>query len=93
MRRLLLKTGKSLLVLLLLLLGLFFFYVDWFIFRYVLWPSWKTGSLQLHESLSIYKFTFRGNLAYLPFLIYLMIGLFLLYIFARMICRIWFRVV
>ncbi len=85
------KIWKSLIGLLYLVISLFFFYVDNFIFQNVIWPSWQHGSLQLQEKLSIFIFNFNDNMAYLPFLIYLAVGLFFLVAFIRIYYRIWFR--
>lgn len=81
------KTGKSIVSIIYLTLGLFFFYIDFFIFKYVLWPSFKEGSLQLHEDLNIYIFSFTGNMAYIPFLVYLTLGLLFIYLMIKILYR------
>lgn len=80
---------KSLLCLFYLALAFFFFFVDFYIFKYVIWPSWQNGSIQLQENLNIFVFSFNDNMAYLPFAIYLIAGIFLMYAFVRLFYRTW----
>ena len=87
MKKILFIALKITLCLFYLVLSFLFFYVDSFIFRYVIWESWKNGSMQLHETLNIFVFSFSNNMAYLPFLMYLAAGLLFLALSIRMFYR------
>ncbi|WP_423126553.1 hypothetical protein [Gaoshiqia sp. Z1-71] len=87
MKKILFIALKITLCLFYLALSFLFFYIDFFIFKYVIWASWKSGSLQLHETLNIFVFSFSNNMAYLPFFVYLAAGLLFLALSIRMFYR------
>lgn len=70
-----------------LILAAFFFYIDSFIFRHVIWIAWGNGSLQIQEKLSIFIFSFNDNMAYVPFVIYLIFGIIFLFLSIRAFTR------
>ena len=85
------KILKSLLALLCLALGIFFFYVDSFLYNAIFSSAWTNGQIRVQDDIRIMGFLFKGNWSYVPFLIYLLLACLFLWLSVRILRRAWRR--
>ncbi len=83
------KILKSLLALLCLALGIFFFYVDSFLYKAIFASVWTNGQIRVQDDIRIMGFLFKGNWSYVPFLIYLSLICLFVWLSVRIFRRTW----